>query len=139
MAVTCERGKFTMSVGIDAEDGKILGFSGESSDVPMEPEVVKLAGMVEQLLKRWDTATYKKLYAFPDDEASSQRFYAGVTRDHGACKLGRADTRELEWRRFVLTCERADVELSVRVDPKKTGIAKGLLFRPRSTGRCPRK
>lgn len=139
MAVTCERGKFTMSVAIDGEDGKILGFSGESSDVPMEPEVVQLAGMVERLLKKWDSATYKKLYAFPDDEPSSQRFYAGVTRDHGVCKVGRADTRELEWRRFVLTCERGDVELSLRVDPRKPSPAKGLLFRPRSTGRCPRR
>ncbi|MEO6775963.1 MAG: serine hydrolase domain-containing protein [Kofleriaceae bacterium] len=94
----CERGTFDLQIDVNAE-GKVGGFDGTSTNIPIPPEVSKLAAAAVGLIGRWDEQAYQR--SFADAKALHDVYFAGSTQlraELGACKVKRIAHEVIFWK-----------------------------------------
>jgi hypothetical protein len=136
----CERGRLEMNIRLGNDD-RIVGFAGTSRDLPIEPELRKLAGRVVGLVGKWDDATYKSHLAAKSKRTREQivNEFDALRAMHGACTiesatrlwLGAAYGRKLE-----LACERGgNLSLLLEIGPDRNLVERYAF--ERMGGTCP--
>lgn len=133
----CERGALAMAVTL-ANDGLIAGFVGTSRDLPIPPDLRKVADRVVGLVKKWDEGVYKRHLAKvkrPRDAAV--KLFDDLRAAHGACEVKSMINVGFD-KKLVLECERGgDVTLALAIDPKSQDTVNAYMFRGVGGGTCP--
>jgi CubicO group peptidase (beta-lactamase class C family) len=133
----CERGTLDMEIVLGA-DGLIAGFVGRSRDLPVPPEIRKIADRVVGLVKKWDDGVFKKHLAQtkrPREDAA--KYFDDLRAVHGTCGV-KSLTNFGTDRRILVECERGgDLSLNLSVDPKDADAVTSYAFDGVGQGTCP--
>jgi CubicO group peptidase (beta-lactamase class C family) len=142
---TCERGRIEYDdVHADA-DGKLLGASVTSRDLPPSPAMAGAAARIAGLIGGWSDATYEQVLAPTFPRPAMQDFFRGVRAQYKSCKVGKAMAGDGERRAtLALACAAGgDLALSLALDDKGAR-AVGMRIVPLASsalspaeGRCP--
>ncbi len=136
-ALDCERGRFRLSMMIDAKTGKFVFFNGISSGVRAIPGTRDAASRALALVARRDDKAYHRIFEAsfmsPDD---FEHAVAPLRERHGKCTLGDAVERDgAGVQRFHLDCARGgDQQMVIRL--AKNGRIDALYLRPDHAGPC---
>lgn len=127
-AVACERGRFELSIAVDAH-GKIDSFFGFSRDVAPPPDLARAAKAVVGLIARWDDRVFAKHLAKGALPAARMKALASEFHaKHGACKLGTPIHEGFDWG-YELACARGNVELYLTTLPQDASQIVGMNLR----------
>jgi len=138
----CERGTLELSMQLGA-DGLITGFLGTSRDLPIEPDLKKVADRVVGLVGKWDDGAYRKHLAPKSTKTRDEtvKEFDALRSMHGACTVKsatRAVIRGAFDRRLELSCERGgDMSLVLHIDPKDANAVAAYWFEASAIGTCP--